>query len=448
MSGAKSATARVGALRCSLVLSMIGLAGVLTGCAQAPDGSVRVAAAVVARVTTRGTVSVAHVACTAASSAITLPVPQGDVGGAVNSESGDLLLGELQHADGSETPATWTVTTDQITPVDLGSRSGFRYGVAIGADTTGQVLVEYTDATATRAASYLIAGSSWTQLQPPSGFTEAFALAISADGYVVGTGSTDPSAVSPQVGVPVVWPPGNPNGVRLRTLVPSSTYVVPTSINAGHDIVGYEAATASSSTALAEAWPNAAAPIPGPSLGLELNEAWWVNRAGTIAGDATAPGGSDHAFVAVPSGPTYDLGTLSGDTSSVAWGINNEDAAVGDSVGADGVAHAFYWTSAGAMTRLPAPAGPDRETAAFGLDDNGSAWGESSPGSGAPRQPTLWTCVGGVAADSKKNASKRIRLTRQPRVRYKISKKSAARGIVPPERLIRPFRVVRSERLN
>ena len=351
----------------------------------------------------RASRSAAAAGCTTTASVF--PLPAGADGGAAYAKSGDEFFGEVHHPDGTETPASWSSSSGQVLAHNLGPRGDFRYGSAMGIDDAGDVLLEYTDAKGIHSATYLLRGSTSAQLLPPAGMTEAFGQAISADGYVVGSASRydrDGKLLAIEA---VMWPPGQARGVPLRPLTASSVWVVPLAINAKHDIVGFEAPSFNSPKASAAVWPNHANPLPGPSLGADLNEAWAVNASGIIAGWSLTPGGTRHAIVAAPFGPTRDLGALPGDVESFAYGINDSGTAVGDSFAADGSYRAFLWTSAGGMRQLLGPSGSGQKAAALGVADDDVAWGVSAPASGRPTQPTVWTCISATPAGATRSAS-------------------------------------------
>lgn len=83
-----------------------------------------------------------------------------------------------------------------------------------------------------------------------------------------------------------------------------------------------------------------------------------------------------------------DLGTLSGDDSSVAWGINENGDVVGWSNGSAGT-RAFLYTDAGAMVALPGlPARP--RTIARDINDEGVVVGSANAGGTDLGHAVLW----------------------------------------------------------
>lgn len=84
-------------------------------------------------------------------------------------------------------------------------------------------------------------------------------------------------------------------------------------------------------------------------LGGAASEAWHINNAGQVVGDAVTVGGKQHAFF-YNGGSLVDLGTLGG-ADSTAHGINNVGQIVGASATAGGDEHAFLF-SGGTMSDL------------------------------------------------------------------------------------------------
>ncbi len=85
------------------------------------------------------------------------------------------------------------------------------------------------------------------------------------------------------------------------------------------------------------------------NMGGAGGQSWWVNDAGTTAGEAQMAGGNHHAVVSASGGMmgrmNVDLGTLGG-SNSIAYCINNAGSAVGSAQMTNGGMHAFVVTNA------------------------------------------------------------------------------------------------------
>jgi probable HAF family extracellular repeat protein len=82
------------------------------------------------------------------------------------------------------------------------------------------------------------------------------------------------------------------------------------------------------------------------------HEKRWKAYIVKIVGQSDLPGDTTtHAFLWTHDGGMQDLGTLSGDVSSVGFGINSKGQVVGNSCDASGNCRAFLWEN-GVMTDL------------------------------------------------------------------------------------------------
>jgi probable HAF family extracellular repeat protein len=297
---------------------------------------------------------------------------------------GSRYFGALDHADGTQTPGVWTANVlGGWTVQDLGHRTGFDYGEALGARSDGAVLASYSNSAATSAASYLVNGSTVTPLTGPDGEVDVWTGAIASDGTVVGSVSRDGAVWSG-----ALWTLDASTGRYLRSLTQSKN-VVPIFIDDEDDVIGYEAPAVTATVATAVIWPHGGNGLPGPPLG-PITEPEAVNAAGRLVGWFRTSSGQARAFVADPEHAPIDLGTLPGDDFAVLYGLNDDGQAVGVSGNSGSDARAVYWNGQGALAALPGLPGAT-SSVAYGLDGTGRAWGESA--ADGITQPTLWTCA-------------------------------------------------------
>lgn len=130
------------------------------------------------------------------------------------------------------------------------------------------------------------------------------------------------------------------------------------------------------------------------TLGGRFASAHALNNAGQIVGKADrANNGGTHAFL-WQSGVMTDLGTLPGGTNSFAHAINDAGQVVGFSQTADSPARAFVWNAATGMRDLGTLPG-DGESRAYCVSPNGVVVGVSQNLRGSARA-VLWRADGTI----------------------------------------------------
>ena len=140
-----------------------------------------------------------------------------------------------------------------------------------------------------------------------------------------------------------------------------------------------------------------------------------INSKARSAGSSIAAGsmgvGPGHAFLWTPAKGMVDLGTLSGDVSSLALGINNAGQVIGFSASSfvpTVSGRGFFWSATDSMIDLGAASGVTATP--FAINNAGQVVGSASPPSG-PSYAFLWTKangmvnVGGLGSDTISSAT-------------------------------------------
>lgn len=220
---------------------------------------------------------------------------------------------------------------------------------------------------------------------PTLGGINGSANGVASNGLIAGaldTTTMDPSCAPPQVFdfVGVYWDATN----QLHPLaVPNGDEVAfATGINASAHAIGFSGPCGFTSATLAHAvlWIRGSRPIELATLGgAQNNAATDINDHGDIVGSSDLTGDTVTHAVMWKWGThqLVDLGTLSGDVSSIAFAINNRRQVVGQSCDANFNCRAFLWQD-GVMMDLNAlvSAPPVYMLTGFAINDRGEVVGQ------------------------------------------------------------------------
>jgi uncharacterized membrane protein len=317
-----------------------------------------------------------------------LPLAPGAVGGGVfGGRTGNLYLGQDEFPDGSIRPVVWMRTAYRsFRPIRLYMPPGMKYGFARSANSRGDILVNYQNASGSRSGGYVLSHGRRRVLYDLTG--SRWHLDVSAIGED-GTAYGDAFNAAGRE-YPVEWPPSRRRPARLP-LVGRARQGLVRGVNR-EGLKSGALFTARGAHLHAATWSRSGRLHELPLLGTGRDTyAYNSSRAGTVAGWATpTPHGPQHAAVWPDQGTPVDLGVLPGDYGSRFFGISEDDVAVGNSYNAAGTSfRAIYWAGQGPLETLPTYGAPTNSAIALYATPDDEVLGWITDRSGHDH-PVIW----------------------------------------------------------